>query len=102
MKRSAKLLVLTCLLLCSVVTSRAQSASDPVREAQRLTRVAQVAQQQGRLDDAIKAYQTITVIAASSPRIAASAHLAAGNIYMMKGKFNEAVAAFRKAVALDP
>lgn len=88
--------------MCSGVISRAQSASDPVREAQRLARVAQVAQDQGRLDDAIKAYQTITVIAASSPRIAAAAHLAAGNIYMMKGKFNEAVTAFRKAVALDP
>lgn len=88
--------------MCSAVTARAQSASDPVREAQRLTRVALVAQQQGRLDDAIKAYQTITVIAASSPRIAASAHLAVGNIHMMKGRFNEAVTAFRKAVALDP
>src|SRR5262245_65839608 len=79
-----------------------QAQSDAVREAQRLTRVAQVAQQQGRYDDAIKAYQTITVIASGSPQIAASAHVAAGNIFMMTGKFEDAAAAFRKAVALDP
>jgi hypothetical protein len=42
----------------------AQTQPDAVREAQRLTRVAQVAQQQGRYDDAIKAYQTIAVVAA--------------------------------------
>ena len=79
----------------------AQSSPDPVREAQRLTRVAQVAQQQGRYDDAVKAYQTITVVAASSPRIAAAAYLAAGNIYMMTGRFQDAATAYRKSVALD-
>ena len=83
-------------------SSLAQSSPDPVREAQRLTRVAQVAQQQGRFDDAIKAYQTITVVAASSPRIAASAHLAGGNVYMMTGRFQEAATAYRKSIALDP
>ena len=96
MKQISKPLILTCLILVSVFTARAQSTGDPVKEAQRLARVAQVAQQQGRFDDAIKAYQTITVVAASSPRISASAHLAVGNIYMMTGKFAEAAAAFRK------
>lgn len=88
--------------MVSVADVLAQSGTDPVKEAQRLARVASVAQQQGRLDDAIKAYQTITVVAASSPRIAASAHVAAGNIYMMQGKFTDAVTVFRKAVELDP
>jgi len=97
-----KLITLACLLAGFSVTSVAQATQDPVREAQRLARVAQVAQQQGRWDDAIKAYQTITVVAASSPRIAAGAHLAAGNIYMETGKFTEAATAYRKAVALDP
>jgi len=80
----------------------AQTQPDAVREAQRLTRVAQVAQQQGRYDDSIKAYQTITVVAAGSPPVAASAHVAVGNIFMMMGRFEEAAAAYRKAVALDP
>lgn len=87
------------LLLCT--STMTQTPADPNREAQRLTRVAQVAQQQGRYDDAIKAYQTITVVAAGSPQVAASAHVAAGNIFMIMGRFEEAAAAYRKAVALD-
>ena len=83
------------------LSSAAMAQPDPVREAQRLTRVAQVAQQQGRYDDAIKAYQTITVVAAGAPQIAASAHVSAGNIFMMMGRFEEAAASYRKAVALD-
>jgi len=101
MKRSSKLLTLASLVVVSSYSVFAQSPADVVKEAQRLTRVAQVAQQQGRYDDAIKAYQTITVVAAGSPRIAASAHLAAGNIHMVLGRFQEAAAAFRKSVALD-
>lgn len=90
------------LMAASVASAAAQSSTDAVREAQRLSRVAQTAQLQGRYEDALKAYQTITVVAASSPQIAASAHNAAGNILMMIGKFEDAAAAFRKAVALDP
>jgi tetratricopeptide (TPR) repeat protein len=97
-----KSLVVAGLLALCAGSTLAQSTADPVREAQRLTRVAQVAQQQGRFDDAIKAYQTITVVAASSPRIAAAAHLAGGNVYMMTGRFQEAATAYRKSVALDP
>jgi tetratricopeptide (TPR) repeat protein len=93
--------VIAGIVLFLSTTAMGQAQSDAVREAQRLTRVAQVAQQQGRYDDAIKAYQTITVIAAASPQIAASAHVAAGNIFMMMGRFEEAAAAYRKAVALD-
>lgn len=102
MKFLQKSLVFAGLLALCAGPTLAQSTADPVREAQRLTRVAQVAQQQGRFDDAIKAYQTITVVAASSPRIAAAAHLAGGNVYMMTGRFQEAATAYRKSVALDP
>ena len=87
--------------LLLTASAMGQTQSDGVREAQRLTRVAQVAQQQGRYDDAIKAYQTITVIAGGSPQIAASAHIAVGNIFMMMGRFEEAATTYRKAVALD-
>lgn len=80
----------------------AQSANDPLKEAQRLTRVAQVAQQQGRYEDAIKAYETIGVIARSSPRIAAAALANAGRIYMGTGKFAAAARSFRASLSLDP
>ena len=76
-------------------------AGETVKEAQRLTRVAQVAQQQGRYEDAIKAYQTIAVVAKSTPGIAASALLNAGKIYMTLGKYDQAAESFRQSLALD-
>lgn len=88
------------LFLASAAAS--QALSDPLKEAQRLTRVAQVAEQQGRYGDAIKAYETIAVIAKGSPKVAAAALLSAGDVYMGSGKFNEAVASFRASLLLDP
>ena len=103
-----------CLALCACASAPAQDRSsqragaagveasaDATKEAQRLTRVAQVAEQQGRHDDAIKAYQTIAVVAKGSPGIAAAALLKAGNIYMTLGKFEAAAASFRNSLALD-
>ena len=89
------------LLLCVFAPTLAQPSGDAVKESQRLTRVAQVAEQQNRYDDAIKAYQTIAVIAKGSPRIAAAALLNAGNIYMSLAKFDAAAAAYRDSLALD-
>ena len=79
----------------------AQAVNDPLKEAQRLTRVAQVAEQQTRYIDAIKAYETVAVIAKGSPKIAGVALLSAGNIYMRMGRFTDAVASFRASLALD-
>lgn len=90
------------LILAVATTAYSQSPNDPVKESQRLTRVAQVAQQQGRYEDAIKAYQTIGVIAKSAPKIAAAALVNAGKIYMSTGQFAEAAKSFRTSVALDP
>src|SRR5260370_545560 len=89
------------LLLCGFAPTPAQTSTDVVKEAQRLTRVAQVAEQQGRYDDAIKAYQASAVVAKTSPRIAAVALLNEGNIYMSLGKFEPAAVAFRDSLARD-
>lgn len=89
------------LALCFASAATAQAANDPLKEAQRLTRVAQVAEQQGRYIDAIKAYETIAVIAKGSPQIAAAALLNAGNIYMGIRKFTEAATSFRASLSLD-
>jgi tetratricopeptide (TPR) repeat protein len=78
-----------------------QASGDTVKEAQRLTRVAQVAQQQGRNEDAVKAYETIAVVAKSTPAIAAAALLNAGKIYMTIGKYDQAADSFRRSLALD-
>ena len=95
-------IIIGSLLVACSTTAYSQAISDPVKEAQRLTRVAQVAQQQGRYDDAIKAYETIGVIAKGSPKISASAVLNAGNIYMATGKFAGAAKLFRASLSLDP
>jgi len=78
-----------------------EPAGDVAKEAQRLTRVAQVAQQQGRYEDAVKAYQTIAVVAKSTPAIAAAALLNAGKIYMTLAKYDQAADLFRRSLALD-
>src|SRR6266550_3320006 len=100
MERSTKTLFSTLFVLCVSLTLTAQ-VPDALKEAQRLTRVAQVAEQQSRYDDAIKAYETIAVIAKGSPTIASGALLSAGNIYMGTGKFEKAAASFRGASSLD-
>ena len=100
-RTSGRTLLSGLVLICAVASAQAQSSND-VKEAQRLARVAQVARQQGRLEDAIRAYQTIAIVAKSTPAIAANAHLSAGNIYMSLGKYEEAAAAFRLALSLDP
>lgn len=101
MTRLTHLIVAYVVLLTLNVIGTAQSSGDPLKEAQRLTRVAQTAQQQGRYDDAVKAYETIAVIARTSPKIAASALLNAGNIYMATGRFAQAATAFRGSLSLD-
>lgn len=90
------------LALCVTGIAATQTLNDPLKEAQRLTRVAQVAEQQGRYIDALKAYQTISIVARSSRPTAASALLNAGTLYMMIGKFTEAVASFRASLDLEP
>src|SRR5437879_2744176 len=100
MQRLTRLLFSNLIVPCVCVTLAAQ-APDALKEAQRLTRVAQVAEQQGRYYDAIKASETIAVIAKGSPAIASAALLSAGNIYMGTGKFEKAAALFRGAISLD-
>jgi tetratricopeptide (TPR) repeat protein len=102
MTRLQRAVIGSLLALSFASVAASQALNDPLKEAQRLTRVAQVAEQQARYVDAIKAYETIAVIAKSSPKTAAAALLNAGDIYMIIGKFPEAVAAFRRSLTLDP
>jgi len=102
MTRLQQAMIGSLMALCLTSMATSQVLNEPLKEAQRLTRVAQVAEQQGRYLDAIKAYETIAVIANSSPKVAAAALLSAGNIYMGNGKFTEAMASFRTSLSLDP
>src|ERR1051326_5322674 len=100
--RATRTLTAGFVLLCLLLIAEAQTAGDPVKEAQRLTRVAQTAEQQNRYDDAIKAYETIAIIAGSSPSVASGALLQAGNIYMSTGRFDKAANSFRGSIAINP
>src|SRR3982751_1837380 len=102
MRRSNQYLIVSLSLLFACATAKAQTSGDPVREAQRLTRVAQTAEQRNQPDEAIKAYETIALIARSSPAIASSALIRAGNIYMATGRFDKAANSFRGASSLNP
>jgi tetratricopeptide (TPR) repeat protein len=101
MIRIRQVIIASLTVLSLASAAAAQAFNDPPKEAQRLTRVAQVAEQQTRYIDAIKAYETVAVIAKGSPKIAGAALLSAGNIYMRMGRFTDAVASFRASLALD-
>src|SRR5205085_10724794 len=102
MSTLARLLMASFLLVAGSMSATSQTSGDSLKEAQRLTRVAQTAQHQGRYEDAIKAYETIAVIAKTSPQIAASALLNAGNIYMAGGRFAQAANAYKTSLIFDP
>ena len=89
-------------ILCALAgPAHAQAPNDTSAEVQRLVEVAQVAQQEGRYDDALRAYQAITVVAAGSPKIAALAHFSSGKVYMALRKFDAAAAAFQRSISLN-
>jgi tetratricopeptide (TPR) repeat protein len=84
---------------CAGVSAQTQTGN--TSELQRLSRMAQTAQQEGRYDDALRAYQTITVVAAGSPKTAAVAYLKVGAIDMVLSKYEDAAGAFQHSIALD-
>ena len=102
MRRLNQFLIVALSLLCVGAEAYAQTISDPLKEAQRLTRVAQTAEQRNQPDEAIKAYETIALVVKSSPAVAAGALVRAGNIYMGTGRFDKAADSFRRAAALNP
>ena len=74
------------------------AATDP----QQLLSAAQAAQEAGHFDEALRTYNRVITLTANQPRVAASAYLRIGNLYMSQGKFGNAQAAYERAVALNP
>jgi len=89
------------LAMALVPCALGQATQNSVNEIQRLSRAAQVARDQGRYDDAIRAYNQIAVIASGEPNVAARAQLSLGNTYMQMKKFDLAMGAFQRAISLD-
>jgi tetratricopeptide (TPR) repeat protein len=78
-----------------------QQGADATNEIQRLSRSAQVASQQGRYEDALRSYNQIATLSAAEPKMASRAYFNVGNTYMLMKKFDLAVSAFQRAVAID-
>jgi tetratricopeptide (TPR) repeat protein len=74
----------------------------PTNDPQQLLLAGQAAQDQGRFDEAITTYNRVIALSANQPRLAATANLKIGNVYMAQGKFANAQVAYERAVALNP
>jgi len=78
-----------------------QQGTDATNEIQWLSRSAQVASQQGRYEDALRSYNQIATLSAAEPKMSSRAYFNIGNTYMLIKKFDLAVSAFQRAVAID-
>jgi len=73
-----------------------------INDPQQLLTAGQSAQDAGRFDEALRNYNRVITLAANQPRVAATAYLRIGNLYMSQGKFGNAQVAYERAVALNP
>jgi Flp pilus assembly protein TadD len=73
-----------------------------MNDPEQLLAAGQVAQDQGRFDEAIRTYNRVITLSANQPRTAAIANFRIGSAYMAQGKFGNAQVAFERAVALNP
>ena len=92
------------LLLLAAAAAPSVLAQQPSsgKEVQTLLETGQTAYDQGRYDDALRAYNKALALSATSPKTAALTQLKIGNVYMSQQKFDAGATAFQKAIALDP
>jgi tetratricopeptide (TPR) repeat protein len=90
-------------LICFALTTYGQQPRRPVvqNQVKQLILSAQRAEEQGRLDDAIRDYTRAATLPATR-EVLAAAHFKLGNIYIIQRKFENARAAFQRSVSLNP
>jgi superkiller protein 3 len=71
-------------------------------DVQQLLTAGQTAQDNGRFEEAIAAYNRVIALSANNPRNAAVANLKIGNAYMIQRKFENAVIGYQRATTLNP
>ena len=76
--------------------------TQPGKEATILLETGQTAYEQGRYDDALRAYSKVIVLSSNSPKTAALAQLKIGNVYMAQQRFDLAAASFQRTISFDP
>lgn len=71
------------------------------RETQVLFDGGQTAFEEGRYDDALRAFNKAYVLSTAVPKTAALIQVRIGNVYMAQRKFDAAVVGFQRAIGLD-
>jgi tetratricopeptide (TPR) repeat protein len=89
-------------LLCSGALAQQAPPTQFSKEAQLLLDTGQTAYEQGRYDEALRAYTKVYVLSSSAPKTAALAQLKIGSVYMAQRKFEAAAASCRRALSIDP
>lgn len=91
------------LLLAGTYALAQQPAAASIgKETQALVDSGQVAIEQGRYEDALRAFNKAFVLAGRIPQTAALIQVKIGNVYMIQRKPDAASASFQRAIALDP
>ena len=75
--------------------------SGSTNDVQQLLASGQVAQDNGRFDEAIATYNRVIALSANNPKNAALANFRIGNVYMVRGKFENAAIGYQRAVSFN-
>jgi tetratricopeptide (TPR) repeat protein len=84
------------------VASQPATSVSSEKEAQTLLDSGQAAYEQGQYNEALQAFNKVISLAANQPKTAATANLRIGNVYMSQRQYDRALAAYERAVALNP
>lgn len=73
-----------------------------VNETQQLLASGQIAQDQGRFDDALRSYSRALGLSLRDPKTGATASMKMGSVYLAQRKLDNAIASFQRAISLNP
>jgi tetratricopeptide (TPR) repeat protein len=88
--------------VAALASAQKPPAAQIGRETQALVDNGQVAVEQGRYDDALRAFNKAYLLANRIPQTAALIQVRIGGVYMIQRKFEAATASFQRALTLDP
>ena len=103
-QKSLKWLSMMLVAVLAATISLAQKPGAPQvgKEAQVVFESGEAAFEQGRYDDALRAFNKAYVLSTPLPKTAALIQVKIGSVYMAQRKFEAASASFQRAIALDP
>jgi tetratricopeptide (TPR) repeat protein len=74
----------------------------PAVDPQKLLETGQLAQEQGRFDEALSIYSRVVSLALRDQRTLAVANMKIGSVYLAQRKFENAIASFQRSITLNP